>query len=182
VETKPDKENRMTNAIVPNLTAVTPERSSNIASMGFADGILFVQFRRGALYAYDNVTLAEYGQLEAAKRISDVFGTLIKGVKPYRKVMGNTQQPETSMPASAPASSVAPAKPNTNVVPFQRGAVPAPAPALPKETDDLATAATQWAAKATAVEIKDVPTHEQAQKVLLDSTPSPSASSKRGSR
>lgn len=155
----------MTNAIVPNLTTITPERSSNIASMGFADGLLFVQFRRGALYVYDNVTAAEYAQLEAAKRISDVFGTLIKGVKPYRKVTGTTQQPDSSMPASAPAAPVAPAKTtSTNVVPFRGGA----APALPKETDDLATAATQWAAKATAVEIKDVPTHEQAQKVLLE--------------
>lgn len=45
-------------------------------------------------------------------------------------------------------------------------------PALPaktgKETDDLASAATQWAMRATAIQITDVATHEEAQKTLLE--------------
>ena len=159
----------MTNAIVPNLTELLPERSTQIAAIGYDANILFVQFRRGGLYTYDKVTQAEYDALLAAPSIGSTFAKTIKGVKPYKQIAGKA--------ASEPKQAAAPAK-TSNVVPFTRGAATVTtdlittSPALPaktgKETDDLASAATQWAMRATAIQITDVATHEEAQKTLLE--------------
>ena len=152
----------MTNAIIPNLTQLTAERSSQIAAIGYDAEVLFVSFRRGGLYAYDQVTPAEFDALLNADSVGSLFAKTIKGHKPYKridaKVVPAKSAPET--PAAEPA-----AKP-TNLVPFDNGK--RIAAMMPQEAGDLATAAQEWAMKATAIKITDVATHEAAMKILVD--------------
>jgi hypothetical protein len=161
MEISPDKEtNRMTNAIIPNLTQLTAERSSQIAAIGFDSDFLFVQFRRGGLYMYDEVTSQEYDALLNSDSVGALFAKTIKGVKPYKRLDTKVVPAKDDTPAAEPA-----AKP-TNLVPFDNGK--RVAALMPKEAGDLATAAQEWAMKATSVAITDVTTHEAAKKILVD--------------
>lgn len=148
----------MTSAILPNLTELAPERSSQIAAIGYDAEILFVSFRRGGLYAYDQVTPAEYDALLKADSVGSLFARTIKGIKPYKRLDAKI----------VPAKSTADAQPvkNTNIVPFDNGK--RVAALMPKEAGDLATAAQEWAMRATAMQIIDVSTHAVAQKMLLE--------------
>ena len=158
----------MTNAIIPNLTELPAERSSQIGAIGYDSNLLFVQFRRGGLYTYDNVTAAEYEALAKADKVGVVFQNTIKGVKPYKRVDA------TQKKAAATAETKAAEKPKTevattelaksNIVAFPAAA----APALPQEAHDLANAAQQWALRVESVQITDVATHEAAQRMLLE--------------
>jgi hypothetical protein len=161
MEISPHKEaNRMTNAITPNLTELTAERSSQIAAIGYDSEMLFVQFRRGGLYAYDQVTPAEYNDLLKSDSVGSTFAKTIKGHKPYKRLDAKVVVAKDETPAAEPA-----AKP-TNLVPFDNGK--RVAAMMPKEAGDLATAAQEWAMKATSIQIVDVPTHEAAMKILVD--------------
>jgi hypothetical protein len=165
MEIPPDKEtNRMTNAIIPNLTELTIERSSQIAAIGYDSEILFVSFRRGGLYTYDQVTPAEYDALLNSDSVGTLFAKTIKGHKPYKRVATKVVPAKAELEPTAPVASE-PTK-TTNLVQFDNGK--RVAAMMPKEAGDLATAAQEWAMKATAIRITDVATHEAAMKILVD--------------
>lgn len=154
----------LSSAILPNLTELAPDVSSQIGAIGFdaAIGMLFVQFRRGGLYTYDNVTQAEYDALLASPKVGTLFAKTIKGVKPFQRI-DSGKAPAKPKAEAAPA----PAAPTGTLVQFRPNAL-TPAVANTKEVDDLSTAAREWAMKASNVVITDMPTHEQAQRMLLD--------------
>jgi hypothetical protein len=140
----------MTSAITPNLIELSPERSSQIGAIGYDEEMLFVQFRRGGLYAYDTVTREEWEALLHAPSIGQTFAKTIKGVKPYKKL------------DAAPATAKAEVESKTSMK-----VVTMPAIQPEKETNDLARAAREWTEKAASILISDVQTHGLAQNMLL---------------
>jgi hypothetical protein len=145
----------MTNAIVPNLIEVSTDRSSQIAAIGYDADILFVQFRRGGLYTYDQVKPEEFQALMAADKLGSHFAKSIKGVKPFKRV----DAPGEAEPKPKPGTALA--KTTINKVLTMKAA-------NPQVADDLATAAQEWAMKATAITIVDVAAHAEAQKMLIE--------------
>lgn len=155
----------MTNAIIPNLTELPAERSSQIAGIGFDSNLLFVQFRRGGLYAYDDVTPAEYDALVKSDSVGSLFAKTIKGVKPYKRVDAAQKKAAAEKPVAAkPTTEVATTELKSNVVAFPASATPA----LPQEVHDLANAAQSWTLRVAEAQITDVATHEAAQRMLLE--------------
>ncbi len=65
-----------------------PVTSSQIESLGYSDVSrqLRIQFLKGGLYSYDNVSQEEFDALVAAPSVGSLFQRTIKGVKVYRKL------------------------------------------------------------------------------------------------
>jgi len=60
--------------------------SSNISSIGYENGILYVAFNNGALYSYSGVPEIEYLNLMSASSHGKYLAAHIKGVYPYRRI------------------------------------------------------------------------------------------------
>lgn len=65
---------------------MTPVSSSNIASIGYEAGTLYVTFNRGGLYAYSGVPQSVYQGLMSASSHGSYLAAHVKGVYPYRKI------------------------------------------------------------------------------------------------
>ena len=63
---------------------MTPVSSSNISSIGYENGTLYVEFHGGRLYAYSGVPESVYRNLMAASSHGSYLATHVKGVYPYR--------------------------------------------------------------------------------------------------
>lgn len=62
--------------------ALTPVKSSNIAELGWNDGVLHVKFSNGGLFSYSGVTSQAYNGLLGAKSIGAHFA---KHIRPKHK-------------------------------------------------------------------------------------------------
>src|SRR4051812_6018860 len=146
MERQPEKEaHRMTNAIIPNLTELPADRSSQIGAIGYDAELLFVQFRRGGLYAYDKVSRAEYDALLGSDHVGVLFGKTIKGVKPFKKLDAAKPEKAAAEKPAAKTAKTAAAKPTTEVAASELKSNVVAFPAtLPKEAHDLAAAAQSW--------------------------------------
>ncbi len=60
--------------------------SSNIASIGYENGVLYVSFNNGTLYSYSGVPEVEYRNLMSASSHGKYLAAHIKGVYPYRRI------------------------------------------------------------------------------------------------
>lgn len=63
-----------------------PVVSSNISSIGYENGTLYVQFHRGGLYSYSDVPRNVYENLMAASSHGKYFAAYIKNVYRYQKL------------------------------------------------------------------------------------------------
>ena len=63
-----------------------PVSSSNIASIGYENGTLYVAFNRVGLYAYFDVPENVYHALMSASSHGEYLARYVKGVYPYRKI------------------------------------------------------------------------------------------------
>ena len=65
-----------------------PVTSSQIESIGYSDvpRKLRIQFLKGGMYEYDNVSQEEFDALVAAPSVGSLFQRTIKGMKVYRKL------------------------------------------------------------------------------------------------
>lgn len=57
---------------------LTPVKSSNIAKLGWNDGVMHVEFNNGGLFSYPGVTNQKYNDLLAAKSIGKHFDQFIR--------------------------------------------------------------------------------------------------------
>lgn len=66
----------------------TPVSSSNVASIGYdvAAQVLEVEFKTGAVYAYDQVPAEIHADLMAAASVGQVLNSKVKPNYPFRKV------------------------------------------------------------------------------------------------
>lgn len=60
--------------------------SSNISSIGYEDGVLYVRFCSGGLYAYFDVPESVYRGLMAASSHGHYFAVHVKGQYRYRQI------------------------------------------------------------------------------------------------
>ncbi len=60
--------------------------SSNLASVGYEDGILEVAFNSGSIYQYSGVPVSVYEDLMSAPSHGKYFAAFIRNNYPYRKV------------------------------------------------------------------------------------------------
>lgn len=60
--------------------------SSNIASVGYGQGILEIEFNSGAIYQYEDVPVATYVELLQAESVGKYFNKNIKSKYNYRRV------------------------------------------------------------------------------------------------
>lgn len=65
---------------------MTPVCSSNIASIGYENGTLYVTFHHGGLYAYSGVPVSIYNGLMSASSHGSYLASHVKGVYPYRRI------------------------------------------------------------------------------------------------
>jgi hypothetical protein len=63
-----------------------PVSSSNIASIGYENGTLYVAFNRGGLYAYSGVPVSIYHGLMSASSHGSYLASHVKGIYPYRRI------------------------------------------------------------------------------------------------
>lgn len=63
-----------------------PVSSSNISSIGYENGTLYVSFNSGGLYAYSGVPESVYYELMAASSHGSYLARHIKGVYPYQRL------------------------------------------------------------------------------------------------
>ena len=63
-----------------------PVSSSNIASIGYENGTLYVAFNRGGLYAYSGVPVSIYHGLMSASSQGSYLASHVKGIYPYRRI------------------------------------------------------------------------------------------------
>lgn len=63
-----------------------PVSSSNISSIGYESGTLYVAFNSGGLYAYSGVPESVYNALMSASSHGSYLARHIKGVYPYRRI------------------------------------------------------------------------------------------------
>jgi hypothetical protein len=54
-------------------------KSSNVASIGYDNGIMEVEFSNGNLYRYAGVTEADYKALSEADSIGKAFHSIVRG-------------------------------------------------------------------------------------------------------
>lgn len=67
---------------IKNGIQLTPVKSSNIAKLGWNDGVLHVEFSNGGLFSYSGITNQAYNELLTAKSIGAHFA---KYVRPKHK-------------------------------------------------------------------------------------------------
>lgn len=65
---------------------MTPVSSSNISSIGYENGTLYVSFHHGGLYAYSGVPESVYRGLMSASSHGSYLASHVKGVYPYRRI------------------------------------------------------------------------------------------------
>ena len=65
---------------------MTPVSSSNIASIGYENGTLYVSFHHGGKYAYFNVPESVYHALMSAPSHGKYLAANIKGIYSYEKI------------------------------------------------------------------------------------------------
>ena len=63
-----------------------PVSSSNIASIGYYNGTLYVAFNRGGLYTYSGVPESIYHGLMSASSHGSYLASHVKGIYPYRRI------------------------------------------------------------------------------------------------
>ncbi len=63
-----------------------PVSSSNLAAVGYENGILHVRFNSGALYQYTGVPASIYQNLMNAASHGSYFAAHIRNVYPYRRI------------------------------------------------------------------------------------------------
>ncbi len=63
-----------------------PVSSSNIESVGYENGTLYIRFHSGGLYSYQNVPVAVYQGLMSASSKGRYFHSNIKGAYVYRRI------------------------------------------------------------------------------------------------
>lgn len=63
-----------------------PVSSSNLASVGYQDGILEVAFKSGSVYQYTRVPESVYEALMSAPSHGKFFAAFIRNNYPYRQV------------------------------------------------------------------------------------------------
>ncbi len=63
-----------------------PVSSSNISSIGYQNGTLYVSFHSGGLYAYSGVPESVYRGLMSASSHGSYLASHVKGVYPYRRI------------------------------------------------------------------------------------------------
>ena len=66
-----------------NMTSVF---SSNISSIGYENGTLYVSFHNGGLYAYSGVPESIYRGLMSASSHGSYLASHVKGIYPYRRI------------------------------------------------------------------------------------------------
>lgn len=70
----------------PAQPTIHPVQSSNIASIGHDGAALFVAFKSGGTYRYDNVPVAVFDQLREAKSVGSFLHANIRGKYEGRKI------------------------------------------------------------------------------------------------
>lgn len=63
-----------------------PVSSSNIVSIGYENGTLYVAFNRGGLYTYSGVPESIYHGLMSASSHGSYLASHVKGIYPYRRI------------------------------------------------------------------------------------------------
>ena len=63
-----------------------PVESSNLATVGFSDGVLEIEFRHGGVYQYFNVPVSVYEGLIAAESKGKYFHQFIREKYPYNRI------------------------------------------------------------------------------------------------
>lgn len=63
-----------------------PVSSSNISSIGYENGTLYVAFNRGGLYSYSGVPESVYRELMSASSHGSYLASHVKGVYPYTRI------------------------------------------------------------------------------------------------
>ena len=63
-----------------------PVTSSNISSIGYQSGTLYVSFHSGGLYAYSGVPESIYRELMSASSHGKYLASQIKGRYPYKRI------------------------------------------------------------------------------------------------
>ena len=63
-----------------------PVSSSDLASVGYYNNTLYIQFNSGGLYAYDNVPLSVYQNLMGSGSHGKYFHACIKNSYSYRRI------------------------------------------------------------------------------------------------
>ena len=63
-----------------------PVSSSNIASIGYENGTLYVAFNRGGLYAYSGIPVSIYHGLMSASSHGSYLASHVNGIYPYRRI------------------------------------------------------------------------------------------------
>ena len=63
-----------------------PVSSSNLSSVGYENGTLYIRFHNGSLYSYSNVPASVYQGLMSASSHGQYFAAYIKKCYPYRKI------------------------------------------------------------------------------------------------
>ena len=65
---------------------MTPVSSSNLSSVGYENGTLYIRFHNGRLYAYYNVPVSEYEALMSADSHGKYFNANIRNLYDYRRI------------------------------------------------------------------------------------------------
>ncbi len=63
-----------------------PVSSSDISSIGYENGTLYIQFHSGGMYSYDNVPVSVYQNLMTAPSKGRYFHANIKSVYAYHRI------------------------------------------------------------------------------------------------
>lgn len=63
-----------------------PVSSSNLSSVGYENGTLYVRFNNGSLYAYSGVPESVYRGLMSASSHGKYLAAHVKGIYPYRRI------------------------------------------------------------------------------------------------
>lgn len=77
------------------MAPMLPVQSSQIGSIGYdaATQTLYVQFKRGGLYSYENVPAEKWQRFQAAESKGKFLGAEIKGHFNYKKLSPPTPAP-----------------------------------------------------------------------------------------
>ena len=63
-----------------------PVNSSDLSSVGYENGTLYVRFNSGSLYSYSNVPESVYRELLNAPSHGKYFAAYIKNSYPYQRI------------------------------------------------------------------------------------------------
>lgn len=63
-----------------------PVSSSNLSSIGYEDGTLYIAFKSGGTYSYSGVPESVYHDLMSASSHGKYFAAYIKNAYPYQRI------------------------------------------------------------------------------------------------